>query len=454
MTAGVVLAGGKGVRMKSSLLKLFHKLLGKPIIQYVLENISKLNLDKVILVIPPEEEKNFREIGKDNVIYVFQEKPLGSGDALKKAMPELDGFDTVLVVNGDAPLITDTVFKGLLNSYKDGISAVVLSTVLDDPMHYGRVVKDKDGNVIKIVEAKDASLKEREIREVNTGAYCFSVKDLKLVIDKLDNNNAQGEYYITQLVEILNSMGKKVISHQTDLGSLALGINSRSDLALATKRLLEQKMEELMNEGVTIVSPENTYIEPDVKIGKDTVIEPFSVLKGNTVIGKECTIGPSTYLLNASIGDNCDVFYSVVKNSKIESNVKIGPFAHIRDEAHIKSYSAIGDFVEVKKSIIGSYTKAMHLAYLGDAEIGERVNIGAGTITCNYDGKTKHKTTIEDEAFIGSHTCLRAPIRVGKGAITGAGAVVLKDVEPGTTVVGVPARPIERKPKEEGGKSE
>lgn len=454
MTAGVVLAGGKGVRMRSSLPKLFHKLLGKPILKYVLEHISRLSIDKIILVIPPEEEEKFKEIGKDNVIYVFQEKPLGTGDALRRAMPELEGFDTVLVVNGDAPLITDDIFRRLLDAYKDDVSAVILSTILEDPMHYGRVVKDKDGNVIKIVEAKDANPAEKKIKEVNTGAYCFSVKDLKLAIEKLDNNNAQGEYYITQLVEILNSMGKKVISYQTDLGSLALGINSRLDLALATKRLLEQKLEELMNEGVTVVSPENTYIESDVKIGKDTVIEPFSVLKGNTVIGEGCIIGPSTYLLNANIGDNCEIFYSIVKNSKIESNVRVGPFAHIRDEAHIKSYAAIGDFVEVKKSIIGSHTKALHLSYLGDAEIGEKVNIGAGTITCNYDGKTKHKTTIEDEAFIGSHTCLRAPIKVGKGAITGAGAVVLKDVEPGTTVVGVPAHPIERKPKEEGGKGE
>ena len=454
MIAGVVLAGGIGVRMNSSLPKLFHKLLGKPIISYVLDNLSKLNLDKIILVIPPTLEEKFREIGGDKAVYVTQEKPLGTGDALRKAMPELEGIDVVLVVNGDAPLITSDIFENLIASHKDNVSAVILSTVLDDPMHYGRVIKDEKGNVIRIVEAKDACPEEKRIKEVNTGAYCFSVKDLKVAIEKLDNKNAQGEYYITQLVEILNSMGKRVTSYQTDLGSLALGINSRLDLALATKRLLEEKLEELMNDGVTIVSPENTYIEPDVKIGRDTVIEPFSVLKGTTIIGEKCTIGPSTYLLNAEIGDECEIFYSVIKNSKIESNVRVGPFAHIRDGAHIKSNSAIGDFVEVKKSVIGSNTKALHLAYLGDAEIGERVNIGAGTITCNYDGKTKHKTIIEDEAFIGSNTCLRAPIRVGKGAITGAGSVVLKDVEPYSTVAGVPARPIERKAKEEGGKGE
>ncbi|MBC7320125.1 bifunctional UDP-N-acetylglucosamine diphosphorylase/glucosamine-1-phosphate N-acetyltransferase GlmU [bacterium] len=463
MIAGVVLAGGKGVRMKSSLPKLFHNLLGKPIIRYVLDNLSELKLNKTILVIPPNQEGDFRKVVEDletkkdqkiEIVYVFQEEPLGTGDALRRAMPELEGFDTVLVVNGDAPLITDEIFKGLLDSYRDDVSAVVLSTILDDPMHYGRVIKNKDGNVIKIVEAKDASEEEREIKEVNTGAYCFSVEDLKAAIEKIDNNNAQEEYYITQLVEILNRMGKKVISCQTDLGSLALGINSRLDLALATRKLLQEKLERLMDEGVTIVSPENTYIEIDVSVGKDTVIEPFSVLKGSTVVGERCIIGPSTYLLNAYIGNECEIFYSVIKNSKIESNVRVGPFAHIRDGTHIKSHSAIGDFVEVKKSTIGSYTKALHLSYLGDAEIGEKVNIGAGTITCNYDGKTKHKTTIEDEAFIGSNTCLRAPIKIGRGAITGAGSVVLKDVEPGTTVVGVPARPIERKPKEEGGKSE
>lgn len=454
MIAGVVLAGGIGVRMKSSFPKLFHKLLGKPIISYVLDNLSKLNLDKIILVISPNLEEKFKEIGGNEITYVIQEKPLGTGDALRTAMPELEDTDKVLVVNGDAPLITTDILGGLLESHKEDVSAVVLTTILDNPMHYGRVVKDKDENIVKIVEAKDASPEEKRIREVNTGAYCFSVKELKVAIEKLDNNNAQGEYYITQLIEILNSMGKRVIAYQTDLGSLALGINSRVDLALATKRLLEQKIEELMDEGVTIVSPENTYIEPEVKVGQDTVIEPFSVLKGTTVIGENCIIGPSTYLLNTEIGNECEIFYSVIKNSKIESNVRVGPFAHIRDGAHIKSYSAIGDFVEVKKSTIGSYTKALHLSYLGDADIGERVNIGAGTITCNYDGKTKHKTTIEDDAFIGSNTCLRAPIKIGKGAITGAGSVVLEDVAPETTVVGVPARPIEKKKKEEGGKSE
>ncbi|MGC8972057.1 MAG: bifunctional UDP-N-acetylglucosamine diphosphorylase/glucosamine-1-phosphate N-acetyltransferase GlmU [bacterium] len=454
MIAGVVLAGGIGVRMKSSLPKLFHNLLGKPIISYVLDNLSKLNLAKIILVIPPSLEEKFKEIGGKEVTYVIQEKPLGTGDALRVAMPELESIDKVLVVNGDAPLITSDILEGLLEAHKDEISAVVLTTILDDPIHYGRVVKDKDGNIVKIVEAKDASSEEKAIKEVNSGAYCFSTEELRVAIERLDNNNAQGEYYITQLIEILNSMGKRIIAYQTDLGSLALGINSRLDLALATKRLLEQKIEELMDKGITIVSPENTYIEPEVRVGQDTVIEPFSVLKGKTIIGEKCTIGPSTYLLNAEIGNECEIFYSVIKNSKIESNVRVGPFAHIRDEAHIKSHSVIGDFVEVKKSVIGSNTKALHLSYLGDADIGERVNIGAGTITCNYDGKTKHKTIIEDEAFIGSNTCLRAPIKIGRGAITGAGSVVLKDVEPGTTVVGVPARPIERKIKEEGGKSE
>jgi bifunctional UDP-N-acetylglucosamine pyrophosphorylase/glucosamine-1-phosphate N-acetyltransferase len=384
---------------------------------------------------------------------VVQDKPLGSGDALKRAIPELENFSTVLVVNGDAPLITTEILESLISSHNaDNVSATVLSTVIDDPMHYGRVVKDELGNVIRIVEAKDATEREKNIKEVNTGAYCFSVDDLRLVIDRMTNNNAQGEYYITQLIEILSSMGKRVNSYITDLGSLALGINSRFDLSLAIEKLLTEKMEELMQGGVTIVSPENTYIEPDVKVGRDTVIEPFSVLKGNTVIGENCTIGPSSYLLNDDIGDRCEVFYSVVKNSKIESDVRVGPFAHIRDGAIIKSNAAIGDFVEVKKSIIGSHTKAMHHSYLGDADIGERVNIGAGVITCNYDGKNKHKTIIEDGAFIGSNTNLIAPITVGRGAVTGAGAVVTKDVEPDTVVVGVPARILRKK--EEGGKGE
>jgi len=453
MIAGVVLAGGVGERMNSSIPKLFHNLLGKPIIRYVLENLSGLALNKIIIVVKSDLKEKFQYTCGDDFVYVVQDKPLGSGDALKRAIPELENFSTVLVVNGDAPLITTEILESLISSHNaDNVSATVLSTVIDDPMHYGRVVKDELGNVIRIVEAKDATEREKNIKEVNTGAYCFSVDDLRLVIDRMTNNNAQGEYYITQLIEILSSMGKRVNSYITDLGSLALGINSRFDLSLAIEKLLTEKMEELMHGGVTIVSPENTYIEPDVRVGRDTVIEPFSVLKGNTVIGENCTIGPSSYLLNDDIGDRCEVFYSVVKNSKIESDVRVGPFAHIRDGAIIKSNAAIGDFVEVKKSIIGSHTKAMHHSYLGDADIGERVNIGAGVITCNYDGKNKHKTIIEDGAFIGSNTNLIAPITVGRGAVTGAGAVVTKDVEPDTIVVGVPARILRKK--EEGGKGE
>lgn len=452
MTAGVVLAGGVGVRMRSSIPKLLHNLLGKPIIRYVIDNISKLNLDKVIIVVNPDLKERFQKVCGDNLVYVTQDKPMGSGDALKRAMPELESFSTVLVVNGDAPLITADILEGLISSHTATVSsATILSTVLDHPMHYGRVVKDEKGNVVKIVEARDATGAERDIKEVNTGAYCFSVEDLRLVIDKMTNDNAQGEYYITQLVELLSSMNKRVTSYITDLGSLALGINSRQDLSFAIKKLLNDKIEELMYNGVTIVSPEVTYIEPDVKVGKDTVIEPFSVIKGNTIIGENCVIGPSSYLLNARIGDRCEIFYSVIKNSTIESDVRVGPFSHIRDEATIKSYSAIGDFVEVKKSKIGSYTKALHHSYLGDAEIGERVNIGAGVITCNYDGKNKYKTIIEDNAFIGSNTNLIAPIRVGRGAVTGAGSVVTRDVEENTVVVGVPARVLRRR---EGGESE
>lgn len=453
MFAGVILAGGVGVRMKSSIPKLLHNLLGKPIIKYVVDNLSQLDLDRIVIVVKSDLKEKFQKICGNDFVYVEQDTPLGSGDALKRAIPELDGFSTVLVVNGDAPLITREVLKELISYHiETSVSATVLSTILDDPMHYGRVVKDQDGNVLKIVEAKDATDREKNVKEVNTGGYCFVVEDLKLAIDKMTNNNAQGEYYITEVIEILNSIGKRVNSYITDLGSLALGINSRFDLYLATKKLLEDKIQELMTNGVTIVSPENTYIEPDVKIGKDTVIEPFSILKGNTVIGENCTIGPSSYILDAKIGDRSEIFYSVIKNSEIESDVRVGPFSHIRDGAIIKSYSAIGDFVEVKKSIIGSYTKALHHSYLGDAEIGERVNIGAGVITCNYDGKQKHKTIIEDDAFIGSNTNLIAPIRVGKGAVTGAGAVVNKDVEDNTVVVGVPARVLRKK--EEGGKGE
>ena len=453
MFAGIVLAGGIGVRMKSGFPKLFHRLLGKPIIKYVLENISALNLERVIVVVPPSLEEDFRKIGGDSFFYIIQETPLGTGDAVKRALPEIEDSENVLVVNGDAPLISEEILERLINSHiGDKSSATLLTTVLHKAKEYGRVIKDSSGKVLRIVEAKDASLEEREIREVNTGAYCFSVEDLTLALTRLSNENAQKEYYLTQLVEILNSMGKSVKAYPTDLGSLALGINSRKDLAEATRSLLSRKIEQLMEDGVTIILPEATYIGPDVKIGKDTVIEPYCILKGNTVIGNNCCIGPSTYLDDANIGDNCEVFYSVIKSSTVESNVKVGPYSQIRNGTIIKSEAAIGNFVEVKNSIIGSHTKAMHHSYLGDAEIGERVNIGAGVITCNYDGKKKHKTIIEDDAFIGSNSNLIAPIKIGRGAVTGAGAVVTKDVEPNTVVVGVPARFLKKK--EEGGKGE
>ncbi|MGC8716633.1 MAG: bifunctional UDP-N-acetylglucosamine diphosphorylase/glucosamine-1-phosphate N-acetyltransferase GlmU [bacterium] len=452
MFTGIVLAGGVGVRMKSSVPKLFHKLLGKPIIKYVLDNVSRLNLTKIIVVIPPDLEENFRKIGGEDFSYVIQENPRGTGDAVRIAFSEVEDSENVLIVNGDAPLISSKILEGMINFHLENKpSATLLTTVLPDPMAYGRIVRDSSGKVLRIVEAKDASLGERDIQEVNTGAYCFSVDDLSLTFPRLSNENVQKEYYLTQVVEILNDMRKTVMAYPTDLGSLALGINSRKDLAEATRSLLNRKIEDLMDEGVTIVLPESTYIEPDVKIKGDTIIEPYCMLKGNTIIGSNCHIGPSTYLDNASIGDKCEVFYSVIKDSTIEECVKVGPYAQIKNGTVIKKDSAIGDFVEVKNSIIGSHTKAMHHSYLGDAEIGERVNIGAGVITCNYDGKKKHRTIIEDDAFIGSNTNLIAPIRIGKGAATGAGAVVTRDVESNTVVVGVPARFLKKR--EEGGGS-
>jgi bifunctional UDP-N-acetylglucosamine pyrophosphorylase/glucosamine-1-phosphate N-acetyltransferase len=453
MFAGIILAGGIGVRMKSSSPKLFHKLLGKPIIKYVLENVSGLKLEKIVVVVPPGLEEGFRRIGGDSFFYITQEAPSGTGDAVRVAFPEIKDFKNVLIVNGDAPLISKEILEGLISFHLGNKhSATLLTTILSEAKDYGRVIKDNSGKVLKIIEAKDASLEEREIREVNTGAYCFSVEDLSLALPRLSNENVQKEYYLTQVVEILNDIGRSVVAYPTELGSLALGINSRKDLVEATKSLLSRKIEQLMEDGVTVILPEALYIEPDVKIGNDTVIEPYCVLKGSTIIGSNCRIGPSTYLDGANIGDNCEVFYSVIKNSTLECGVKVGPYAQIRNGALIKSEAAIGDFVEVKNSIIGSHTKAMHHSYLGDAEIGERVNIGAGVITCNYDGKRKYKTIIEDDAFIGSNSDLIAPIRIGKGAVTGAGAVVTKDVEPNTVVVGVPARFLKKR--EEGGGSE
>jgi len=452
MFTGIVLAGGIGVRMKSDFPKLSHKLLGKPIIKYVLDNVSRLNLEKIVVVIPPNLEEYFRKIGGNDFFYITQVSPKGTGDAVRIASLEIKDSSDVLIVNGDAPLISSEILEGIINFHLENRpSATLLTTVLADPMAYGRVVRDNSGRVLRIVEAKDITPEERDIREVNTGAYCFSVKDLLLALPRLSDKNAQKEYYLTQVVEILNEMGKTVMAYPTDLGSLALGINSRKDLAEATRSLLNKKIAQLMDEGVTIILPEATYIEPDVKIKNDTIIEPYCVLKGNTVIGSNCRIGPSTYLDNANIGDNCEVFYSIIKDSTLEECVKVGPYAQLRNGAIIKKEAAIGDFVEVKNSTIGSHTKAMHHSYLGDAEIGERVNIGAGVITCNYDGKKKYKTIIEDDAFIGSNSDLIAPVRIGKGSVTGAGAVVTKDVEPNTVVVGVPARFLKKR--EEGGGS-
>ena len=444
-TTVIILAAGQGTRMRSSLPKVLHPVAGQPLIRHLYQTVSEISSEKPVVIIGHAADKVRQEMGED-VFFAVQEEQLGTGHAVKAAEQTLKGkTDLILVVSADMPLLTSETLQEMLSEQISNQGPVtMLSVISENPRGFGRVVRSAEGNVKAIVEEAQASPQELQINELNVGAYCFRASWLWGALKRI-RMSPKGEYYLTDVVEIAVSEGENVGIIQVSNIEETIGINNRVHLAEAQKILQKRINEYWMLEGVTILDPQTTYIEKSVSIGRDSLIYPNTHLVGDTRIGEDCQIGPNTYIFSSDIGDGCRVFMSVLEKAKMDKAAEIGPFGHLRKGAHLGERVHMGNFGEVKNSYLGPDTKMGHFSYLGDATIGTNVNIGAGTITCNFDGENKHSTEIGDDVFIGSDTMLVAPLKIEKNARTGAGSVVTKDVPAGSTVVGVPARSFKKK---------
>jgi bifunctional UDP-N-acetylglucosamine pyrophosphorylase/glucosamine-1-phosphate N-acetyltransferase len=425
----IILAAGLGTRMKSATIKILHRAAGRPIIDYVLDLAAEVCPRQPIMVIGHQREAVQKAVG-DRARFAIQEEQKGTGHAVLQAAPMIDGSRHVLILSGDVPLTRPETLQRLLDEHARSQNALTLLTMkLDDPAMYGRIVRDADGAVTRIVEAKDANSDELRIDEVNAGIYVFDGAHLFDNLRNLSTNNAQGEYYLTDLLGTLRSGGKRVGAVIADDPIEALGVNSRADLASVEGEIQRRVVAKLMSEGVTFRNPATVVIDSTVTIGNDTVVYPFVTIEGKTTIGSRCVIEPGVHLIDVTAGDDVHLKTGTVAEDAIIANdAAVGPYAHLRPGSKLGRRVKVGNFVETKKAVFGDGAKASHLSYIGDAEVGAEVNIGAGTITCNYDGVNKHKTVIEDGAFIGSDTQLVAPVRIGKGAYVGAGSTITKDV--------------------------
>ncbi|GAM16385.1 bifunctional UDP-N-acetylglucosamine diphosphorylase/glucosamine-1-phosphate N-acetyltransferase GlmU [Mesobacillus selenatarsenatis] len=440
----IILAAGQGTRMKSKLYKVLHPVCGKPMVQHVIDQVKSLNINEIVTIVGHGAEKVKDQLGEDSQ-YALQAEQLGTAHAVQQAGDMLaDKEGVTIVVCGDTPLIKDGTMEALFKHHEEtNAKATILTARAEDPTGYGRIVRNAEGFVEKIVEHKDASEQERSINEINTGTYCFDNKMLFEAIQNVSNDNVQGEYYLPDVIEILKNQGEIVSAYVTDSFAETLGVNDRVALAEAERTMKKRINEYHMRNGVSIIDPDNTYIGPDVKVGQDTVIFPGTTLSGSTVIGSECQIGPNTEISNCEIGNNTVIRQSAAFDSKIGSEVNIGPFAHIRPDSDINDEVKIGNFVEIKKAVFGKGSKASHLSYIGDAEVGADVNIGCGSITVNYDGKNKFLTKIEDGVFIGCNSNLVAPVTIGKGAYVAAGSTITEDV-PGEALALARARQVNK----------
>jgi bifunctional UDP-N-acetylglucosamine pyrophosphorylase/glucosamine-1-phosphate N-acetyltransferase len=445
MTRAIVLAAGKGTRMKSRVPKVLHELCGLPMLWHVLRALRASGIDDIVVVASPELEPALASFGVRSVI---QEPQRGTGHAVQVALFELEpGDGTVVIANGDMPLVERATFEDV-QAAVDADAGAVLALVtarMPLPSSFGRIVR-RDASVERIVEYRDASDVERTIDEMNAGIYAFHEPALREVIGELRDDNAQGEFYLTDTVGLLVGRSRRVVPVVAADYRTVLGVNDRVELAVARATMNARLCEGHMRAGVTIVDPATTYLDPEVAIAPDAIVYPNTTLGGATSIGAGARIGPNARLIDAQIGADAVVTESVVIASTVGTGATVGPFAHLRGGAVLGENVHIGNFVEVKKSTLAAGVKAGHLSYLGDATIGSDSNIGAGTITCNYDGEKKNQTTIGRDVFIGSNSSLVAPLSIGDGALTGAGAVVLRDVPPGDRVVGNPARSIARSP--------
>lgn len=424
----VVLAAGKGTRMKSEKPKVVHEVLYKPMINHVVDELKALGVDETIVVVGHGAQQV--EAIVDDVTFVYQNEQLGTGHAVLQAKDKLaDKEGITLVLCGDAPLVRKETLQGIIDYHQQNHNqATVMSADCDTSTHYGRIIKDNE-QVKGIVEFKDLLESQMDITEMNTGEYCFDNQALFDALSKVTNQNAQNEYYLTDVIGIMNEQGLKVDAFKIDDFNEVGGINDRVALAEATQILRDRINKEHLLNGVNIVDPANTYIGRDVVIGIDTTIEPGCIIKGKTVIGNNCHIGPYCEFTNMEIKDDVVIKFSVLSDSIIENGVDIGPYARLRTNCHIMEHAHLGNFVEMKKALFGAGSKASHLTYVGDAEVGKDVNLGCGTITSNYDGKNKSLTKIEDNVFIGCNTNLVAPVTVRKNAYIAAGSTITKEVE-------------------------
>ncbi|MFQ5787440.1 MAG: bifunctional UDP-N-acetylglucosamine diphosphorylase/glucosamine-1-phosphate N-acetyltransferase GlmU [Thermodesulfobacteriota bacterium] len=434
----IVLAAGKGKRMRSSLPKILHSILGQPIISYILESIKVISPQNTILVLGHGSNEVKKSLNYEQIDCVIQKKQLGTGHAVYTTRRKLRNFNgTIVIINGDSPLISPGTLKKFINSHEKTNSMLsILTADVRNPHGYGRVIRNSMGQVVRIIEEKDANANQTNINEINSGVYCVESRFLWKALGQIDRSNDQKELYLTDIVEIASKGGKKVNVIVSKDSEEILGINNRVELSRVEEIIRKRINNKHMMSGVTIVKPEQTYISPQAYISSDTIIFPNSFIYGNTKIGKGCKIGPMVWIEDSKIGKNTYIkFSSYITDAEIGNNVTIGPFANIRPDSIILEGVRLGNFVEVKKSRIGRLTKVPHLSYIGDAKIGDRVNIGAGTITCNYDGISKHETIIDDDVFIGSDTMLVAPVKIGRGATTGAGSTITKDVEDGALAI-------------------
>lgn len=435
--ACVILAAGLGKRMNSSLPKVLHKICGMPMLQHVINAAQMLRPKKNIVVVGQHSERIKKELPDSRLSFVRQKEPKGTGDALRSAASPIRGFNgTVLVLNGDTPLVTAKTLKKFLAcraKNKDALS--VLSFIAEDPSAYGRILRDNSGKALGIVEDKDASNSHRQIKEVNSGFYAINPACMDL-LKKIRVNKAKGEYYLTDLLGIAADSNLKTGVYCIGSEEELMGINNRRDLLKAEQFMQAKIINNLVDKGVNFIDTASVHIQSEVKIGQDTLIYPNVYLEGPTKLGSGCTIYPNVRIMNSNIGDNVAIKdSSVIEDSEIQHKAQVGPFAHIRPGSIIGSDAKIGNFVEIKKAVIGDRTKASHLSYIGDALVGKDVNIGAGTITCNYDGQEKHKTVIAEKVFIGSDTQLVAPVKIGRGAYVGAGSTITRDVPPGALAI-------------------
>ncbi len=443
-TLAVVLAAGMGKRMKSKRPKVLHPIAGRPMVMYAIRTAAEVTGATPVVVVGHERDAVQAAIG-GAAHFVLQDEQLGTGHAVLAARDALRGADVVIVMYGDTPFVKPDTLQRLIELHVAAKAKVSpLTVVSDDSMAFGRIIRDSNGRITGIVEEAVATPEQLRIRELNCGIYCFDAAWLWANLPHLALR-PKGEYYLTDTVEMAVRRGEPLASLTIDDINEVIGINDRVLLARAEKAVRAQIREQWMRAGVTLADPDSTYIDADVELAPDVTILPNTHLQGRCVVGEDAVIGPNSIVRDSRIGARCVVTASVVEEAVMDDDSNIGPYSHLRPGAHIGSFTHLGNFAEVKNSTVGQHVSIGHVSYIGDASVGDRVNIGAGTITMNYDGKTKNHTEIGDDAFIGCDTLLRAPVTVGAGATTGGGAVVTKDVPPRTLAVGMPARVVRRK---------